>query len=100
MNSNSRVVANHSNTNVNNHNNKCKYCNQPKKKHDLCDNCREKVETSVTNIMMKKISGDWQFFDENNEMTQFFEKNYNLSNISAFGLLSVLSEVGPFLVCV
>ena len=87
----------------------CVWCQRPRFRNDLCNRCRQKVESRARKMMQQKLIGDIQVF---RNVIQFLNTNLininnnndsnessfpNINNLSQYN--QFLSDILPFLVC-
>ena len=75
---------------------KCVWCPNPRTRHDLCNRCRQKVESRVKRLFEQKVTGDSQIFYK---LADFLTIDCNLM-ATGREMLSLLKKIGHFLVCV
>lgn len=75
---------------------KCVWCPNPRTRHDLCNRCRQKVESRVKRLFEQKVTGDSRLFEK---LADFLMIDCNLT-VSGRELLTLLKQIGPFLVCI
>ena len=75
----------------------CIWCDQPRSRHDLCNRCRQKVESRARRLLEQKLTGDVAIV---NEIPKFLETHVTLDSITASQYHSILVDVLPFMVSV
>ena len=73
----------------------CIWCPAPRARNDLCNRCRQKVESRARRLMEQKLSGDLESFEK---MTKYVRKHINLDELNARQYHSLLDKIFPFLV--
>ena len=103
-NTNSNNNINNSNNNKNNNSNgnngngsptKCTWCDQPRARNDLCNRCRQKVESRARRLVEQKISGDCFVIQK---IIKFIQQHLNLQSLSFETFFKILKEIFPLLV--
>ena len=109
---NSKKIDNNSSNNNNSNNNNsgsgsssssgyvdvktCAWCDKPRARNDLCNRCRQKVESRARRLMEQKIAGDIAII---RELTQYLRKNIDLTNYTAQEYQNIFESIFPLLVC-
>ena len=75
---------------------KCAWCDKPRARNDLCNRCRQKVESRARRLMEQKIAGDIAII---RELTQYLRKNIDLNKFNAQEYQSIFESIFPLLVC-
>ena len=65
-------------------------------RNDLCNRCRQKVESRARKMIFQKLKSDINVI---NNSINFTNKNINLKNISIKQYNKILIKILPFLVC-
>ena len=76
--------------------NKCSLCNRMRERNDLCNRCRQKVESRVRMRMEEKIMGDIQVVAK---ISQYMQNMVNLELLNAKQYHQLWCKLFPFLVC-
>ena len=74
---------------------KCVWCDKPRSRHDLCNRCRQKVESRARRLMEQKLTGDIVII---REMSTFISKNVDLNKLSTAQYHALRTEIEPLLV--
>ena len=75
---------------------KCSWCDSPRARNDLCNRCRQKVESRARRMIEQKIRGDINLI---HEISTFLQKHLNLSLFNAAQFNQLFVEIFPLLVC-
>ena len=77
----------------------CTWCDTPRARGDLCDKCRQKVESRARRLMEQKLKGDVKVMDQVAEfLIKNIGKNVNHSSMTPLEYSQLLKEILPFLV--
>ena len=74
---------------------KCTWCDQPRARNDLCNRCRQKVESRARRLVEQKISGDCFVIQK---IIAFIQQHLNLKTISFDTFFKTLKDIFPLLV--
>ena len=78
-------------------NNKCAWCDRQRERNDLCNRCRQKVESRARAINEQKMLGDCQVIQK---IASFYYANVDFSKVSNITqFCQTFVETFPFLVC-
>ena len=76
---------------------KCSWCDNPRARNDLCNRCRQKVESRARRLMEQKIMGDMKIIKD---LSQYFRQNIaNLHTINGDQYNNLFEKLFPLLVC-
>eukprot|EP01084_Bolivina_argentea_P070159 127591_1 len=73
---------------------KCSWCDRKRARNDLCNVCRQKVESRARRLMEQKIGGDMDCLQK---VMQYFQNNIPLNSLKHIDLIELISESFPFL---
>ena len=78
---------------------KCSWCNEPRFRNDLCNSCRQKVESRARRLIKKKLIGDMDVIQNTMEfmVNNILNKN-EFKNISAIEFYKLVVDTIPFVV--
>ena len=77
-------------------NNKCAWCERQRERNDLCNRCRQKVESRARTLNEQKMMGDCQVI---HKISVFFQNHLNFSNIHSIpNFCQTFIQAFPFLV--
>ena len=74
---------------------KCIWCEAPRSRNDLCNRCRQKVESRARRLLEQKILQDIKVVDE---ILAFISTSFDLSQISTKDYNCIFADIFPFLV--
>ena len=79
---------------------KCSWCDNPRMRNDLCNACRQKVESRARRLTQQKLIGDVEVIGKVMKFTiENVASNTKFSNISKTEYNQLLAQILPFLVC-
>ena len=73
----------------------CAWCDAPRARNDLCNRCRQKVESRARRMMEQKLRGD---VDIIHQISTFLQSHLALENFSAVEFNHIFVEIFPLLV--
>lgn len=78
----------------------CALCDRPRTRRDLCNRCRQKIETRARSLNEEKILGDLLVFKN---VIQFINENITddmFNSLTKNEYNQLLNDIFPYLVCI
>ena len=73
----------------------CTFCDAPRARHDMCNRCRQKVESRARRLLQQKMLGDMDII---NQVFNFIGKKIDIKLLNSLQYHTLISNIYPLLV--